>query len=262
MSIRLLTISLAVLVAGATTVQAGMRLQPHRAVYELKMTEATQGSGIAGTSGAIFYEFTEQCDGWHITNRTILRTLFEEGPERTSDWSYTSWESHDGSSYRFEVQSMVNGRQMETIRGTAGLTEEGGVARFTEPERKTIKLTRDTVFPTRHIENLVAAAQNGTQFLLADVFDGFAADTPYYSINAFLGPLLKPADQPRPGLDTDSWRMRLAFFEQGSRSEEPSYELGIRYFENGVASEILQDFGDMKIDGELREIELLPRPEC
>jgi hypothetical protein len=262
MTTRSLTFSLLAVLLPLPAEAAGIQLQPHRAVYELVMTHSGQGSGVANASGAIFYEFAEACDGWKISNRTIIRTLYEEGPEQTSDWTYTSWESRDGSSYRFSVASEVNGRPVDDIAGTAGTTTDGGEARFTSPKARSLELTAGTLFPTRHIEALVSAARSGEQFLLADVFDGFASDSPYYSVNAFIGPRREPDTDAKPGTDVDSWKMRLAFFDKQSREEKPDYELGIRYFENGVATEVLQDFGNMTIDGRLREIELLPRPEC
>lgn len=262
MTTRPLIFALLAILLPVSSEAAGIKLQPHRAVYELVMIRSSQGSGVANASGAIFYEFAEACDGWKISNRTIIRTLYEDGPERTSDWTYTSWESRDGSSYRFSVESQVNGNAGEEIAGTAGATADGGEARFTSPKPQTVSLSPGTLFPTQHIEALVEAANAGEQFLLADVFDGFASDTPYYSINAFIGPRVAPEADAKPGTDVGSWKMRLAFFDKASQEEKPAYELGIRYFENGVATEVLQDFGNMVIDGRLREIELLPHPSC
>lgn len=258
----LLTITASLAILPASAAMSEIRLQPHRAVYELSMAADSTSTGVSATTGAIFYEFTESCDGFTTNNRTILRTSYDEGPERTSDWTYSGWESHDGKDYRFNVHSSTNGQKGPDIRGAAELNDGGGSVDYRQPVTRTLSLAQGTIFPARHIERLIAAAQSGENFLLADVFDGFSVDTPYYSINAFIGPLSAPAADAKPGLKTDSWKMRLAFFDKTTRSEQPSYELGVRYFANGIATEVVQDFGDLKIDGKLREIELLPHPKC
>lgn len=226
------------------------------------MAADSKSTGVSATTGAIFYEFTESCDGWTTNNRTILRTRYDEGPERTSDWTYSGWESHDGKDYRFNVHSATDGQKGPDIKGSAEMKGDVGTVEYRQPTTASLSLARGTLFPARHIEKLIEAAQSGEKFLLADVFDGFAIDTPYYSINAFIGPLSEPSADAEPGLKTSSWHMRLAFFDKATRSEQPSYELGVRYFANGIATEVVQDFGDLKIDGRLREIELLPHPKC
>ena len=60
-----------------------------------------------------------------------------------------------------------------------------------------------------------------------------------------------------------SARMRVAFFDRkdsgaGGGASAPDYEVGLRYFENGVADEMKMDFGEFSVNGALQELALLP----
>jgi hypothetical protein len=55
-----------------------------------------------------------------------------------------------------------------------------------------------------------------------------------------------------------SWRFRIAFFEPTNSSGSPDYEVGIRYWENGIADELKMDFGDFVVDGRIETLEIIP----
>jgi hypothetical protein len=56
--------------------------------------------------------------------------------------------------------------------------------------------------------------------------------------------------------------VRVAFFDRNSASgataSQPDYEVGLRYFENGVADELKMDFGEFVVNGQLVELALTP----
>jgi hypothetical protein len=54
----------------------------------------------------------------------------------------------------------------------------------------------------------------------------------------------------------------MAFFPVGGKEANPDYEVGLRYLANGVARNILQNFGNFSIKGTLERIEPLPKPDC
>ncbi len=55
-----------------------------------------------------------------------------------------------------------------------------------------------------------------------------------------------------------STRVRLAFFDHQPTSITPTYEVGMRYWENGVADEMLMDFGDFVMSAKMTEF--VPQP--
>jgi hypothetical protein len=55
-----------------------------------------------------------------------------------------------------------------------------------------------------------------------------------------------------------SFRMRIAFFEAGSNTGQPEYEVAMRYWQNGVADDLKMDFGEFIVAGAMSELEILP----
>jgi hypothetical protein len=58
--------------------------------------------------------------------------------------------------------------------------------------------------------------------------------------------------------------MRVAFFDRGKDAKDgggasaPDYEVGLRYFENGVADELKMEFGEFSVNGRMEELAILP----
>ena len=57
-------------------------------------------------------------------------------------------------------------------------------------------------------------------------------------------------------------RVQMAFFPAGSNDPAPDYEVGLRYYVNGVADQVIQSFGNFSLKGKLEKLEALPRPDC
>ena len=46
----------------------------------------------------------------------------------------------------------------------------------------------------------------------------------------------------------------------GGGASAPDYEVGLRYYENGVADELQMEFGEFSVNGKMQELSLLPNP--
>ena len=70
----------------------------------------------------------------------------------------------------------------------------------------------------------------------------------------------QPFQTPYPALSAlPSTRVRLAFFDRSGNTSTPSYEVGMRYWENGVADNLQMDFGDFAMNAKISEFNVLPR---
>ena len=58
-----------------------------------------------------------------------------------------------------------------------------------------------------------------------------------------------------------SGRVHVAFFDRDAASQQPDYEVSMRYWDNGVADDLSMDFGDFVMKGTLSELAVLP-PGC
>lgn len=257
----------AAVLAGAPAAVGAVDLQSHRAVYRMVLANAQRSSEVVSANGVMVYRFARGCDGWTVENRTFLRLLYENNVEADTLWSFASWESLDGLRFRFHARYEQDGRSLEKLEGEAVLEgrEAGGTARFTQPPEKVIVLPPGTAFPTQHVRQMIAAAERGETTLSRVVFDGASLDNPY-AVNAVFGRLGEEAADAlakSAGLPVaPSWWTRMAFFPVGGREEEPEFEMGAHYRADGIADQILQTFDRFSLEVRLRELELLPAPEC
>jgi hypothetical protein len=256
----------AVLVAGQPTRPLAADLQPHRAVYRMSLAGAERPGEVSSATGAMVYQFSRGCDGWTVENRTMLRLGYENDSEVETAWTFVSWESLDGSRFRFRARYDQDGQTVEKIAGSAELRADGaGEARFSEPEARRVELPAGSLFPTAHIRAVLAAGAAGGKSLNRVVFDGASLDNPY-QVNAFFGPLAPAATEalakaaglaPQPG-----WWTRMAFFPLASPAALPEFEIDAQYRADGVADVIRQSFERFALDVRLHQLEVLPPPDC
>lgn len=241
-------------------------LLAHRAAYRLGLSRTREPGNIASAQGAMVYEMVDACDGWASRQRFSLTLTDREGTEIETASDYSTFESKDGRRLRFTLTQMTQGAVTTRIAGEAELAADGsGVVRYTEPEQKEERLPPGTLLPNRHtIVALNAARSGGQRLVVAPLFDGTSADGAQDSTTVVSAwdaarevaefPLLSPLG---------SVRMRIAFFDrdaqqQGGGATTPSYEVSLRYWENGVADQMLMDFREFVVDGRLVKLEELP----
>lgn len=255
------------LTAAHADVSMAIDLQPHRAIYRMALARQQASADVVAADGAMMYQFARSCDGWTVENRTFLRLLYGNESEADTVWSFASWESADGLKFRFHARFEQDGRTVEKLEGEAQLPQAGagGTAKFTQPPSVEVALPEGTVFPTEHIRQMIATAEKGGSGLRRIVFDGASLENPYI-VNAIFGPL--PPDKAEAlaraaGLPVEpAWWTRIAFFPAEGIEPLPEFEMGARYRADGIADDILQTFETFSLDVRLKEIELLPQPEC
>jgi hypothetical protein len=116
-----------------------------------------------------------------------------------------------------------------------------------------------------HTSALIDAAVEGEKFIAVPLFDGTAADGAQDSFVTFQN--WRPADAD-PSV---AWtalaklahgRVHIAFFNQGATTQTPDYQIGMRYFANGVSDQLEMNFGDFTLDGKMTQFELSSPGHC
>lgn len=236
-------------------------LQPHLGVYELSLSSTREGSGVVSLAGRLVIEITDSCDGYAQTQRMLLRLFDTNGREIVSDSNYTTWESRDGRIIRFSSRSAVNGEVSEKYSGRAELTGKGtsGVVTFTDSETPEIILQEGTIFPTEHFFQIINAALAGETVLNRRLYDGSGPDGVYdtVAIVASGGPSEPDEIASELLADLQSWRVRLAYFTPGDQAGIPEYEIGLRLYQNGVASDLELDYGNFVMSASLSRLDFL-----
>jgi len=261
------------LVFAVTTGSAthAVTLQPHIGVYDLSLLAARSDGGVREVSGRLAIEITDSCDGFAQTQRMLLRMVNTDGREVVSDSNHVTWESRDGKVIRFDMKSTVDGKIDEEYVGRAEMGAEGQTGRltFAKPDTPDITLIPGTVFPTQHFIDLIDAGRTGVGIVNRRVYDG-SGPSGIYDTVAFLGVARDPSRDGEAGARLaaeKAWRARVAYFAVGpSRNNEktdpgglPEYEVGFRLHENGVATDIVLDYGTFSVRGSLRRLEYLPK---
>ena len=248
-------------------------LTPHRAEYSMSLVSANRGSGVSGASGSMVYSFWDNCGSWATETNVKLKLIYTGNGEVQTNWSFASWEAKDGKSYRFHVRHMRNGSQIETLKGTVQRkrAEDAVDALFLAPKGKVIALPAGTLFPTRHLIDLISAGEEGRPIFRRTVFDGTSLDNPY-EVNAIIGrDSAKDSEKANAakkllseaGFKSEDIRhVRMAFFSRESKTPEPEFELGVDYRSDGIARAIRQDFGNFVLDLTPVSFKALARPEC
>ena len=239
-------------------------LASHRGVYSLTLDRARENATIVDVSGAMIFEIIDDCESWTSRQRFTMTLRDREGTELETGSDYATLESMDGRTLRFSLTQVTQGAVRSRVAGQAELTADGsGVARYSEPEVKELPIPPGTLLPNTHTIAALNAARAGQRLLVAPIFDGTTADGAQQTTTV-LSPWQGPQPVPEaPSLSTlGSSRMRIAFFEpdgeQAGGARTPSYEVSLRYFENGVADDMIMDFGDFTVRAKLMKLEDAP----
>ncbi|MCK5363939.1 MAG: DUF1849 family protein [Gammaproteobacteria bacterium] len=260
------TLVLADTVSGTAAAQSGgPGLLSHRAVYSLSRHIGSAVSDITGVKGRLEITFEVACDGWRMEQYIGFRLYHAEGAGLEHVARLSGWESTDGADYWFSTRSYQDRELLEELGGVARIDEPGGSGetRFAKPTKELKPLPAGTIFPARHLADLIEAARAGKQHLARTVFDGSTSDSPY-EITAFIGGERTPVDENVPqGISGKrSWSFRLAYFKHAAIQPSPEFEMSAILYENGVAGDMIYDYGDFSIDVKLRELETLPAQKC
>ena len=244
----------------------GAPLMAHRALYALtfdpRASKTDQGgSDIVGARGTMGYEVIDACDGWAVRQKLRMTLTNSDGQDVQMASDYATWESKDGLKFRFHMTQMTDNQITSQTDGEASLASVGGSgeAHYLRPRDQTKTLPAGTYFPTAHTVAILAAARSGKKFFAAPLFDGTdEAGTEDSSIA--IVDWKPPYQTGYPALTAlRSTRVRLAFFDRAPGTTTPTYQVGMRYWENGVADDMQMDFGDFVMDAKMTEFAAQPK---
>lgn len=244
-------------------------LAPHRAVYDLSLIKGSGSGAPVAASGRIVYDFTgSSCEGYTVAFRQFTELTPAEGEARPSDMRSTTFESPDHKTLRFRVEHLDGGRVTSTVDGLATRSGDGALSlEMTQPAPMQADLDHDAVFPTHMMLMALKAAQAGEAVLPLKVFDGSDGGDKVYHTMSIIG---RPATQPladatkeAPSMkDMRRWSVRVSYFDVNKIDAPPVYVLGFQMWENGVSSDLVIDYGDFQLKGEMTKLEMLPVVAC
>jgi hypothetical protein len=248
--------------APGQAVEGAQAMAAHRAAYRLALDSARPDGQVTQAQGAMLFEVRDACDGWTTRQRLSINVVDRAGDTVETGSDYSTWESKDGKRLRFTLTQTAQGAVSQRVSGEAELDgTKGGIVRYEQPEKQEMTLPAETILPMAHTIRTLVMARAGQKLLNVPLFDGTTDEGAQDSTTLISG--WTPAqDKPRFPLlaDQGSARLRIAFFNRNAAAgaSTPDYEVGLRYFANGIADEMKMDFGDFVLDGRLDTLEPLP----
>jgi hypothetical protein len=256
---RFLSLALLLALALPAAAQAG-GLTGQDAYYSLTLAKV-RTHDVTGATGAMRFSVVDGCSGWGTTQHMTLLIRNADGSLNKTVTDYMTWESKDSKTLTFTLQERDDdGKLTIDDAGTAthnGADGTGSIA-YTTPKGRIINLPPGTLFPMAHTAALLAAGTAGKKFISVPLFDGTTDEGAQSTFVAILGHN-GPAQNQFPDLaKLASTDVDIAFYDRKNKDENPNFRSQMRYYEDGVATGILLDFGDFVMRGTLEKLTIPP----
>jgi hypothetical protein len=236
-------------------------LAPHRAVYDLELDSASDRSGITDISGRMVYEFEgSACEGYTVNFRFVTQIDTSE-QSRISDLQTSTYEDAAGDLFSFVTKSFVDQKLDREIKGTATRADGGIAVDLDKPDKRQLELERSR-FPTEHLLELIEKAENSETFYETTIFDGSEDADRIMTTTVVIGDKepIEAGDPEKNAMDSLGgdrfWPVDIAYFDltDGLGEELPSYRISFKLHENGVTRDIVMDYGDFSMKGQLVDL--------
>lgn len=244
-------------------------LMSFESVYELTLDRADESTGITAYEGLLAINWEDACTGYTADQRIGAVIWNQEGGETISDFHTTSWEARDQSQFRFRSTSRFDSRLVEEVVGeaTRKSKDDDGTIIFEKPEERELELGKDVLFPSEYLTQVIQAGLQGAKSFRSDLVDG-SAETEIFDAVTFIGPAKQltagEAEFPGAGLldGLTYWNVQMGYHNPASQDSLPEVTVGMKLFENGVASDLLLDYGDLVLKGRLQELKEIEGAGC
>ena len=250
-----------------------MPLAAHRAAYEISLAgtdvhEPANGQTPVAASGLIAYEFRgSACEGYASNFRQVTQLQRSEGDPYSSDVSSVTFEDGDGKGLKFEIEGHNSANDEPPISGSAARLEGGATTvELMKPSKAKVALGQGILFPTQHIQHIIAQAKDGGGPLEAKVYDGSDTGQKVFQTLAIIG---RVASEPSPDAGAAPelakvrrWPVTVSYFNQADRDGPPEYVLTFDLYENGVSGSLKLDYGGFALDAKLSKLEWLKSAPC
>jgi len=254
-----------------------VKLAPHIAIYDLKLTSSRGKRALESVRGRIVYDFSgSACEGYALNFRQVTELDSGEGKVALSDLRTATWEEGDGQSFRFKSQNYMDREQIGDVDGSADRAKNTVAVKLIKPGAK--KFDAGTVvFPTEHMRLLIEAARAGKNLLEVAVYDGSESGEKIYQSLSVIGKRIEPDakldDDAAVGKDALShlarWPVTISYFDKSVKKGEselseqtPVYAISFELYENGISRNLKLDYGDFVIDGKMSSLEIKPVKTC
>jgi EipB-like len=266
---QLLLASTGLLMLG--TAQAA-NIAPHRAIYDLSLLRASDGSALQSADGRLAFEVQgSTCEGWTVSFRMATKYRPAEGEASLIDTQTTSYEGPGALDFRHQLKEVINGelKQESKIKLTRSSADSEGSGEITTKAGEVFTTAAGAALPMQHQLKLMAIGEAGGGRDSSVVFDGSDGAKSFRAISfvgkaKMAGAIARDVSNPAaaPLLTQAAWPMTVSYFPQEGAEETPEYQVSFDMYANGVATGLVLDYGEFAITGALAKLELLEAAPC
>ena len=267
--VALLTLISSCGAALALTPPGADRIVPHRAVYDITLQRADEGSGVSSAAGRMVFEITgNACAGYTMRQRMVVNIGDEEGGAGLLDFRISTFESGSGDRYDFDAKTTVDDNVVEAVKGEARRKAGTVEVALKMPVEKTVTLDSATLFPSQHLQSILQAAEAERSFVAAEIYEGAGKGDRSDSATASIGKALPTSSEGPLRGGVRHWPVSVGYFDRGETNhnglgeELPSYQMRVTLYENGVTNDLVMDYGEYALAGSLKQIEPLASAAC
>lgn len=246
---------------------------PHRAVFDMKLTDAATSSSITGLTGRMVFEtIGSPCEGFTINFRFVTQVEYNESKSRLIDMRTTTFEAADGKNFEFLTQTYIDEKIVDESKGSA--VRDGKSTRVTlvRPVEKTFTMSGNALFPTQHLVHMLRAARSGEPFLPADLYDGSEGGEKIFPTATAIGKRMDGPDdlgsETAAAVDAMAklprWPVTVGYFdpEEAAGESIPTYEMSFLLYENGISRKVKIDYGEYVVGGDLVDLKIHDIAKC
>ena len=250
-------------------------LVPHRAIYDLSLSDTRGNSQGASVRGRILYDFGgNACEGYSLEFRQVSELDSGEGKVSTSDLRSTTWEDAASKSFKFNSQNYVDENLTETVDGHAEHSATTTTVSLSKPVEKNVDFDPAVVFPTEHMVRAIAGGRAGKSILDFPVYDGSESGDKVFDTLTVIGHKIAPnernhddaaANEPKLA-NVPRWPVTISYFDNTKNKETseqtPTYAISFELYENGISRALSLDYNDFVVTGKLTSLEFKDTKPC
>lgn len=245
-----------------------VKLLPHRAIYEVKLIEADERSGVDAMSGKMVYEFTGGACKGYKTDFRFVTTVEGGGNTQVSDQRTKTFEDPDGRTLVFSTQTLTDEKLDSDLEGVAERKDGKVSVAIDKPEGKDVQLG-DAVFPVQHVEEILDHARRNDRMTEQRIFDASDEADEIMVASTLIGPQAKPktGDAELALLGSSAgrrfWPVTTTYHKTPLQNDSlPEYQMSMILHENGITRDLTMRYTGFSLKGTLTSFEPLPLENC
>ena len=245
---------------------------PHRAIYDLSLLRANEGSSLRSATGKLAFEIDgSTCDGFTVNFRMATKYRQGDGSVSVIDSLSTTYENGPATELRHQSKESLNGKvhDSERIKLTRPTAAAEGQGEMKSKPDEPFTVPAGAALPMQHQLRLMALGEAGGGRDSSIVFDG--SDGANSSRAVSVGGAQEPAggiardaenQAARPLKDKAAWPMTVSYYALDGQTETPEYQVSFDMYDNGVVTGLVLDYGDFALSGTLADLKMLDTPGC